>query len=166
MTMVEGLLVLQQQQTRLTLDPQRGGVIRELSWHGHDILRPTAPEAGDDPLQTACFPMVPYVNRVAHGRFGFGGHAVQLQRNWSRGSASSARPRLAIRVVVPSPRRQSRRCHHPVRGRRRTSGRGVIAGGAALPTPARSAVAQSSRFRIWGSDADLPAMLGLHPYFP
>jgi aldose 1-epimerase len=39
--------------------------------------------AGDDPFDMACFPMVPFVNRVAHGRFSFGRHAVQLERHWS-----------------------------------------------------------------------------------
>src|SRR3984957_9975826 len=69
--------------TRVTLDPGRGGTIRELNWHGHDVLRPTPANAGDDPLDTACFPMVPFVNRIAYGRFEFGGRTVQLERNWS-----------------------------------------------------------------------------------
>jgi aldose 1-epimerase len=67
----------------LMLDPQRGGAIRELSWYGQPLLRPTPANAGDDPFDTACFPMVPYVNRVARGQFAFRGRAVQLARNWS-----------------------------------------------------------------------------------
>src|SRR5690242_10087730 len=84
MSTAGGLLVLQNQQTRLTLDPARGGVIRELKWRDWDILRPTPADLGDDPFDTACFAMVPYVNRVANGRFAFDGHAVQLERNWSK----------------------------------------------------------------------------------
>jgi aldose 1-epimerase len=79
----EGFLVLQNQSTRLTLDPRRGGAVRDLSWRGQDILRPTPAGRGDDPFDMACFPMVPFANRVARGRFSFGGHDVQLERNWS-----------------------------------------------------------------------------------
>ena len=83
MTRDAGLL-LQKQAMRLVLDPARGGVVRELAWHGRPLLRPTEAAAGDDPFDTACFPMVPYVNRVANGRFEFGGRSVQLARNWSK----------------------------------------------------------------------------------
>ena len=76
-------LILQHGPARLTVAPQLGGAIRAFEWRGHDILRPTPATAGDDPFEMACFPMVPYVNRIAHGRFEFGGRAVQLERNWS-----------------------------------------------------------------------------------
>ena len=71
----EDFLVLHHDATRLTLDPRRGGAIRDFKWRGQDVLRPTPAQAGDDPFDTACFPMVPFVNRVAHGRFNFGGRA-------------------------------------------------------------------------------------------
>jgi aldose 1-epimerase len=35
-----------------------------------------------DPLETACFPLVPYANRIAHGRFAFRGRMVRLARNF------------------------------------------------------------------------------------
>lgn len=68
---------------RLTLAPRHGGAIRELNWSGLDLLRPTPPGGGDDPFDLACFPMVPYANRIPNGFFRFGGHEVRLQRNWS-----------------------------------------------------------------------------------
>jgi len=68
---------------KLILAPRQGGAIRELKWGNQDVLRPTPAEAGDDPFELACFPMVPYVNRIAHGRFNFGGHEVSLRPNWS-----------------------------------------------------------------------------------
>lgn len=77
-------LLLRNQAMRLVLDPQRGGAIRELSWQGRPLLRPTPAGLGDDPFDMACFPMVPYVNRVARGCFRYDGHSVRLQRNWSR----------------------------------------------------------------------------------
>lgn len=75
--------MLQQGAARLTLDPLRGGTIREFHWRGIPIFRPTEPDAGDEPLETACFPMIPFANRIAQGRFEFGGRSVQLSRNWS-----------------------------------------------------------------------------------
>jgi aldose 1-epimerase len=82
-TVDEDYLVLQQGAARLTLDPLRGGAIREFDWQGIPIFRPTEPAAGDEPLEVACFPMTPFVNRIAQGRFEFGGRSVQLSRNWS-----------------------------------------------------------------------------------
>ena len=62
---------------RAVVDPDLGGSIAELTWRGRPVLRTTAPDA-DDPLQTACFPLVPYANRVARGRFVFGGRAFDV----------------------------------------------------------------------------------------
>jgi aldose 1-epimerase len=161
MTGDEGLLVLQHQQTRLTLDPHRGGVIRELKRGEWDILRPTPAGAGDDPFDTACFAMVPFVNRVANGRFEFDGQAVRLERNWSKDP-------------------------HPIHGQGWRSAWTVTAAAPANATlrfdggadewpwsytceqrfeltPDGLSVELSIRNR---SGTPMPAMLGLHPYFP
>ncbi|MGB6308866.1 MAG: aldose 1-epimerase [Steroidobacteraceae bacterium] len=79
----EGYLVLEHGSTRLTLDPRRGGTIRDFTWRGQNVLRPTPADSGDDPFETACFPMVPFANRIAQGRFSFDGREVQLEPNWS-----------------------------------------------------------------------------------
>jgi aldose 1-epimerase len=76
-------LVLRNEETQLTLDAARGGAIREFRWRDRAIFRPTPQTAGTDPLAMACFPMVPYANRIAHGRFNFGTRAVHLKRNWA-----------------------------------------------------------------------------------
>ncbi len=60
-----------------TLRPELGGAVAALSWRGQDVMRPT-PEGADDPLQTACFPLVPYANRIDGGRFVFEGREVRL----------------------------------------------------------------------------------------
>lgn len=52
----------------LGVRPDLGGAIDHLRHGGRDILRPTPPDA-KDALDTACFPLVPYANRIAHGRF-------------------------------------------------------------------------------------------------
>jgi aldose 1-epimerase len=79
-----GYLILDHEDTQLTLDAGRGGAIREFNWRDHPIFRPTPPGAGDDVFDMACFPMVPYVNRIAGGRFSFGARAVHLKRNWTQ----------------------------------------------------------------------------------
>ncbi|NBB51945.1 aldose 1-epimerase [Rhizobium sp. CRIBSB] len=57
--------------------PALGGSILSLEYAGRPIFRPT-PAGADDILQTACFPLVPYANRIADGVFTFGGHQVVL----------------------------------------------------------------------------------------
>jgi aldose 1-epimerase len=156
-----GLLDLQNQAARLTLDPNRGGAIREFSWWGRDILRRTPAGRGDDPFEMACFPMVPYVNRIAGGRFSFEGRLVQLERNWS------ADP-------------------HPLHGQGWRAPWKVSAISAASATlrfegggdewPWRYAAEQCFQLLDNGllvelsvtnqSTSPMPAMLGLHPYFP
>ncbi len=155
--------MLRQAQTRLTLDPPRGGAIREFSWRGRDVLRPAAALAGDDPLDMACFPMAPFANRVAHGRFDFGGRAVQLAPNWSEDP-------------------------HPLHGEGWRSAWSVLGaadssarlrfdgGGGGGKWPWAYRCEQSFELEADGlkvelsvenlSDTPMPAMLGLHPYFP
>lgn len=63
-----------------TLLPHLGGSIGGFSVDGKAILRPTPHDAAN-PLDTACFPLVPYANRIASGRFAFGGDDYALPRN-------------------------------------------------------------------------------------
>lgn len=63
-----------------TLDPDAGGAIASLDRAGLPVLRPTAPGA-TDPLAFASFPLVPYANRIAHGRFEFDGTPHHLPPN-------------------------------------------------------------------------------------
>jgi len=64
----------------LALAPDLGGSVLSFTCAGRDVLRPT-PDGATDILQTACFPLVPYANRIAEGRFGFGGRMATLARN-------------------------------------------------------------------------------------
>jgi len=61
--------------------PGIGGAIASLRYRGIDILRPM-PEDATDPLQAACFPLVPYCNRIRSGRFSFGGRELALAANF------------------------------------------------------------------------------------
>lgn len=64
---------------RLALDPGRGGSIARFAWRGEDLMRPTC---GPSIFDTACFPLVPFSNRIAQGRFRFAGKSVRLAPNF------------------------------------------------------------------------------------
>lgn len=67
-------------QGELTVEvaPEIGGALSRVLWRGRDVLRPS-PAGVDDPLETACFPLAPFANRIAHGRFEFLGRRIQLE---------------------------------------------------------------------------------------
>jgi aldose 1-epimerase len=60
--------------------PECGGAILSLTRAGRDVLRPT-PAVIADPFDVACFPLVPYANRIAHGAFAWDGETIRLPRN-------------------------------------------------------------------------------------
>jgi len=63
---------------RLAVQPERGGSIAALTWRGETLLRATC---GPSVLDTACFPLVPFSNRIANGRFRHAGGEVVLTPN-------------------------------------------------------------------------------------
>ena len=63
-----------------TLRPEVGGAVASLRCEGVPILRDMA-EGARHPLDSACFPMVPYCNRIAGGQFAWGGRDVRLAPN-------------------------------------------------------------------------------------
>ncbi len=63
------------------LRPEVGGALASLRLSGDDVLR-AMPAAAANPLQAACFPLVPYANRIRDGHFAFGGRTVQLPLNF------------------------------------------------------------------------------------
>jgi len=60
--------------------PTRGGAVLTLTRAGRDILRPT-PDDAASPTDYACFPLVPYANRIADGTFAWGDRTITLPRN-------------------------------------------------------------------------------------
>lgn len=81
--------------------PSMGGAIVDARWRGRDVLRPM-PEAelrAGNVRKSACYPLVPFSNRIAFGTFRFGDtryalaknlegfahaiHGVGFQRTWS-----------------------------------------------------------------------------------
>ncbi len=63
---------------RLRLDPQRGGSVARFDWRGEPLFRPVC---GPSILDTACFPLVPFSNRIAFGKFESGTGTVRLAPN-------------------------------------------------------------------------------------
>ena len=153
-------LVLRHESHQLTLDPARGGTVREWHWRGLHILRPTPNGAINDPFARACFPMTPYVNRVAGGSFRFGGRIVTLSRN----TTGIAEPIHGQGWRVPWAVMDNSATHATMRFE-----------GGADEWPWRYRAEQQFRLHQDGITVDLsaenlsetlmPVTLGLHPYF-
>jgi aldose 1-epimerase len=60
----------------------KGGSILTLSWDEAPLLRPAAPDAL--PAESACFPLVPFGNRIRGNRFAFDGREYTLAPNTLR----------------------------------------------------------------------------------
>lgn len=63
----------------LEIDPV-GGSITRWSCGRAELMRPRA-ESAIGPMEAACFPLVPYANRIAQGQFRFGGRDVTIAPN-------------------------------------------------------------------------------------
>lgn len=63
------------------LSPAIGGSLLWLALDGVDLMR-HAPQGADNPLAMASFPLLPYANRIANGRFSVDGDDFQLPLNF------------------------------------------------------------------------------------
>ncbi len=69
---------------KLTLSPSIGGSISGLEWLSRGLTRPILRHCHtrlENVLDAACFPLVPYVNRIRDGHFTFLGREVRLTPN-------------------------------------------------------------------------------------
>jgi aldose 1-epimerase len=66
----------------VAIDPVRGGRIISATYEGLDVLRPDAGSGAASALDSACFPLVPFSNRIRNGAFAFQGQYYQLGKNW------------------------------------------------------------------------------------
>lgn len=67
---------------RLYCNPVFGGRIDGLFFNDVPVLREALDYSSDNPLQSACFPLVPFSNRIRNGAFIFNGKKYQLRPNW------------------------------------------------------------------------------------
>lgn len=67
---------------RIALRPDLGGCIAGLWHHGVPVLRSTEPELLALVRKAASYPLVPYSNRIAQGRFAWQGRPYQLALNF------------------------------------------------------------------------------------
>lgn len=77
-------LTLEQDRFRLTLSPSIGGAISAFEWLGDGGWRAVLRKCNspiEKVLDAACFPLVPFVNRIGGGRFTFRGRTVHLEPN-------------------------------------------------------------------------------------
>lgn len=75
----EPLIELVAADYRLVVAPERGGSILRFDWHEEPLLRPACGSAITD---VACFPLVPFSNRIANGRFTIGTREIRLSPNF------------------------------------------------------------------------------------
>jgi len=71
---------------RIDVAPQLGGGLTRFDWRTGGVLEPVFRRCENvgaltDPGELACYPLLPYSNRIGGGRFRFGGRDVEVPRN-------------------------------------------------------------------------------------
>ncbi len=145
--------------------PDHGGCLTAFRWRSDrgaiDWLRPAPAQDAFSPNASACFPLVPYSNRIRDGRFRFGRRDHRLAPNFapSRHSIHGHGWKLPWRVGEHRAADLALAYEHD---------------GSDWPMPYRA----EQRFTLDGGaltvevavtnlgDEAMPAGLGLHPYFP
>ena len=151
----------------LVLAPSVGGAIArfwsDAAGAAVELLRPTPGLAlqHGDPGMTACYPLVPWSNRIRHGRFAFGGRTVTLapnhpnERHPIHGHGFQAP--WALRDLAPAAATLE---HRHAAGAWPWAYRAVQRFHL-TPTALELELAVTNE-----GDAAMPAGLGWHPYFP
>jgi aldose 1-epimerase len=152
----------------LVVAPQFGGAI--LGWMNHQqpLLRHAPPEAAvaGNPHAMGCFPLVPYGNRIALGRFHWAGRDYQLTRNFgdhphSIHGVGWQRP-WTVEAVTETSTRLS--LLHTAEGEQARTWPFAFA--AAFTYALEDGGLVVTLTATNRHDAPAPMGLGLHPYFP
>jgi aldose 1-epimerase len=157
---------------RLGVAPAIGGAIASFDVRGSPILRPTPADAlvQGDVHRMACFPLVPYSNRIRRALLRFGGREYALARNFgaSLESIHGLGWQRAWEVADAGDRHLLLGFMHDARG----------ASARAWPWPFEAALAfhlaDAGDHSVLGAtlclrntgDAPFPFGLGFHPFFP
>ncbi|MGH7120779.1 MAG: aldose 1-epimerase, partial [Acetobacteraceae bacterium] len=157
-------IVLRAAGLELELAPGTGGAIAGFRQRGFAVMREAAPDTSDVDL-FACYPLVPFSNRIGRGRFTFRGRTYQLRCDVSTGGRHAIHGegwQHAWSVAEAGGSSALLTLEH----------RGTEAG--SWPFPFRA----EQRFTLSGSgltvmlaltnkaETAAPAGIGLHPYFP
>ena len=67
---------------RCDLVPARGGSLSGFWWGDTPVLRETPPARWRSALDAACYPLVPYSNRIGHGQLQWAGKTYPLLKNF------------------------------------------------------------------------------------
>jgi aldose 1-epimerase len=69
---------------QVEISPRAGGAIAAFSVDGVDVMRPTpvSERAAGNVRAHACYPLVPYSNRIGHAKLRFAGRDFELDRNF------------------------------------------------------------------------------------
>jgi aldose 1-epimerase len=141
--------------------PNLGGSIGLLQHEGRDIFR-RAPANVSDVLETGCFPLVPYANRIGCGTFAFRGQTCRLPPNlgdhphslhgigWHRPWRVMEQTSAALALVHRHPGESGWPWPYTAEQRIRLEPR----------------VATIELLLCNTGHSSMPAGLGLHPYFP
>jgi aldose 1-epimerase len=152
----------------LVVAAQHGGAIVGWTNHQQTLLRHALPEAAaaGNPHAMGCFPLVPYANRIAGGRFRWDGRDYQLTRNFgdqphSIHGVGWQRP-WAVEAVTNTSTRLS--LLHTADGDQ--AGAWPFAFAAELTYTLDYGGLLVTLSATNRHDAPAPMGLGLHPYFP
>lgn len=79
------LITLKNVDSEVLLCPDIGAAIARYTWCGHAVLRPTPDDAIAQGLvrQMGSYPLMPYSNRIAHGKFLVGEKSYSLRANFA-----------------------------------------------------------------------------------
>jgi aldose 1-epimerase len=160
-------LLLAFEDWRAEVAPHIGGSILSLTRAAQPILRPTSQEAlaSGSVRRTACYPLVPYANRIAQGRFCWEGADYALPENFP----DSAHPlhgvgwRRAWQVVFVDVHSCRLRLEH--RPSRDVASEWPFAFDMEQEISLRTGGLTIGLSAVNASDSSAPLGLGLHPWF-
>lgn len=105
---------LQQGPVRLALRPDLGGAIAGLWLDGMPVLRSCEPQSLSGVRESACYPLVPYSNRIAQRQFSWLGRSYSLASNCDEPHSLHGTGWLdAWRVLEQTPARVTLEYTHP-----------------------------------------------------
>lgn len=155
------MLPLVVEDSELQLAPDVGGSIAAWRWRGHDLLRAGDPASG--PLALGSFPLVPFSNRIAAGRFVAHGRPVTLAPNHhADGRAQTLHGfgwQAAWDVADCGPDQARLVLHH-------AAGAWPWAFTAQQHFALRPAGLALTLLLTNDADSAMPGGVGIHPYFP